>query len=91
MARKLDIVKDIDGNRETLKLSIRIIDLWVVGNKDSFGSKGHMEIILMDQKVTYLVKVFFFIPRHSMIMIFMCFYVQGDVIPTMTKKKDIEI
>jgi len=35
MARKLDMIKDISGNRETLTLAVRIIDLWVVGNKDS--------------------------------------------------------
>jgi len=60
MTRKLDMIKDIDGNRETLKLTVIIIDLWVMGNKDSFGSKGNMEMIIIDQKVTYLVKGFFF-------------------------------
>jgi len=59
MARELDMIKDIDGNRETLKLAVRIIDLWVMGNKNSSGSKGHIKMILMDQKVTYLVKVNF--------------------------------
>jgi len=50
MARKLDMIKDIDGNRETLKLVVKIIDLWVMGNKDFSGSKGCMEMILMDQR-----------------------------------------
>jgi len=59
MPEKLDMIKDIHGNRETLKLTVKIIDLWVVGNKDFFGSKGHTEMILMDQKVSYLVKGFF--------------------------------
>jgi len=61
MARKLDMVRDIYGNRETLKLAVRIIDLWIVGNKKFYGSKGHMKMILMDQKATYLVKGSFFL------------------------------
>jgi len=60
MARKLDVIKDIDGNKETLKLAVRIINLWIVGNKDSSGSKRHMEMIPMNQKLTYLVKFFYY-------------------------------
>ena len=60
MARKLDMIKDIDGNRETLKLAVKIIDLWVVGNKDFSISKGYMEMILMDQKVTWSKVLFFY-------------------------------
>jgi len=47
MARKLNMIKDIDENREILKLTIKIIDLWVMRNKDSSRSIGHMEMILM--------------------------------------------
>jgi len=27
MAKKIDMIKDIDGRRETLKLAVRIVDL----------------------------------------------------------------
>jgi len=48
MAKKIDMIKDIDGRRETLKLAIRIVDLWYV---ESWDSKRSMEMVLMDQKV----------------------------------------
>ena len=50
MARKFDMIKDIDGKRETLKLAVRIVDLWFV---ESWDSKRNMEMILTDQKVMY--------------------------------------
>ena len=31
MARVRDKIKSIDGSRETLKLSVRITDLWFIG------------------------------------------------------------
>ena len=59
MARKFDMIKDIDGKRETLKL-VRIVDLWFV---ESWDSKRNMEMILTDQKVMYdcivIVSVYF--------------------------------
>ena len=48
MAKKFDMIKDIDGRRESFKLAIRIVDLWYV---DSWDSKRNMEMVLMDQKV----------------------------------------
>ncbi|XP_027932773.1 uncharacterized protein LOC114188383 [Vigna unguiculata] len=47
MARKFDMVKDIDEKKETLKLAVRIKDLWFVQNRDN---SRHMELILLDQK-----------------------------------------
>ncbi|XP_027938453.1 replication protein A 70 kDa DNA-binding subunit E-like [Vigna unguiculata] len=47
MARKFDMIKDIDGKRETLKLVVRIVDMWFV---ESWDSKRNMEMILTDQK-----------------------------------------
>jgi len=35
MAKKFDMIKDIDGRRETLKLAVRIVDLWYVESWDS--------------------------------------------------------
>jgi len=48
MAKKIDMIKDIDGRREILKLVVRIIDLWYV---ESWDSKRSMEMVLTDQKV----------------------------------------
>jgi len=48
MAKKFDTVKDIDGNRETLNLGVRINDLWEVKNRD--GGK-HIEMVLVDDKI----------------------------------------
>ena len=44
------MIKDIDGKRETLKLAVRIVDLWFV---ESWDSKRNMEMILTDQKVMH--------------------------------------
>jgi len=48
MAKKFDMIKDIDGRREKLELVVRIVDLWYV---ESWDSKRSMEMVLMDQKV----------------------------------------
>jgi len=48
MAKKFDKVKDIDGRKETLKLGVRVLDLWYIHNRDS---NVHLEMILIDQKV----------------------------------------
>jgi len=64
--------------KETLKLAVRVKDLWFVQNRDN---SHHMELILLDQKVMQLC------------CCFMCCYVyvffQGDMIPTMVKKEDL--
>ncbi|XP_027905891.1 replication protein A 70 kDa DNA-binding subunit C-like [Vigna unguiculata] len=52
MAKKFDMIKDIDGRRETLKLAVRIVDLWYV---ESWDSKRSMEMVLMDQKGDVIV------------------------------------
>jgi len=48
MAKKFDMVKDVNGNWETLKLRVWINDLWEVENRD-VGK--HIEMILVDDKV----------------------------------------
>jgi len=48
MAKKFDFISGIDGQRETLKLAVRITALWSVKNRDS---NTHIEMILMDEKV----------------------------------------
>jgi len=43
------MIKDINGNRETLKLGVRINDLWKVKNRDE---GKHIEMVLVDDKVS---------------------------------------
>jgi len=57
MAKKLDMIKDIDGRRETLKLGVRVLDLWYIHNRES---NVHLEMILIDQMV--IIMYFFFYP-----------------------------
>jgi len=64
MARKLDLIKDIDDKKETLKLVVRVKDLWFVQNRDN---SRHIELILLDQKVMQLWCYF-------MCCCFMCCY-----------------
>ncbi|XP_027922729.1 uncharacterized protein LOC114180624 [Vigna unguiculata] len=52
MAKKIDMIKDIDGRRKMLKLAVRIIDLWYV---ESWDSKQSMEMVMMDQKGDVIV------------------------------------
>ena len=49
MAKKLDMIKDIDGKRETLKLVVRVVDHWYVQSRDS---NLQLEMILMDENVS---------------------------------------
>ncbi|XP_027915992.1 uncharacterized protein LOC114175433 [Vigna unguiculata] len=46
MAKKLDMIKDIDGKRDTLKLAVRVVDHWYVQSRDS---TLQLEMILMDE------------------------------------------
>jgi len=57
MAKKLDMIKDIYGRRETLKLGFRVLDLWYIHNRES---NVHLEMILIDQMV--IIMYFFFYP-----------------------------
>jgi len=45
MTKNFDMIKDIDGPREMLKLVVRIIYLWFVESQDS---KQNMEMVLTD-------------------------------------------
>ena len=46
MARIPDKIKSIDGSRETLKLAVRIIDLWFVGTPNK-SEQAQMVIVVM--------------------------------------------
>ena len=48
MARRRDFIRDIDNTKDTLKLVVRIIDLWFVETKDKFEQA---EMIIMDENV----------------------------------------
>lgn len=37
MAHDVDYIKDIDNAKETLKLAVRIVDLWLVETRDKAG------------------------------------------------------
>ena len=49
VAKKLDMIKDIDGKRETLKLAVKVVDHWYVQSRDS---TLQLEMILMDENVS---------------------------------------
>ena len=48
MERIADKIKIIDGSKETLKLAVRIIDLWFVG---TLGRSEQAEMIIVDSDV----------------------------------------
>jgi len=72
MVRKFDMIKDIDDKKETLKLVIKVQDLWFVQNRDS---SRHMKLILLDQKVKKLYCCFIFY-----LVLFLCFLLFFQVI-----------
>ncbi|KAH1190367.1 hypothetical protein GmHk_20G057930 [Glycine max] len=47
MGCKFDLIKEIDGEKETLKLAVQITNLWFVQPKDK---QRHLEMIIMDGK-----------------------------------------
>jgi len=49
MAKKLDMIKDINRKRKTLKLGVRVVDHWYVQSRDS---NLQLEMILMDENVS---------------------------------------
>lgn len=48
MARRMDFIRDINNTKDTLKLAVRIIDLWFVQAKDK---SEQAEMIIMDENV----------------------------------------
>ena len=48
MAHIADKIKNIDGSKETLKLTVRIIELWFVGTP---GRSEQAEMIIVDSDV----------------------------------------
>ena len=50
MARVADKIKLIDGSRETLKLSVRITDLWFIGIP---GKTEQAEMVVVDSDVCF--------------------------------------
>ena len=48
MARCRDFIRDIDNTNDTLKLAIRIINMWFVETKDK---SEQAEMIIMDENV----------------------------------------
>jgi len=50
MARIADKIKTIDGSKETLKLVVRITELWFVG---TLGRSEQAEIVIVDSDVCF--------------------------------------
>ena len=50
MARSPDKIKSIDGSKETLKLSVRISDLWFIGTPNKFEQA---EMVFVDSDVCF--------------------------------------
>ena len=50
MARTPDKIKSIDGSSETLKLAVRITDLWFVGTPNK---SEQAEIVIVDSDVCF--------------------------------------
>ena len=50
MARIADKIKTIDGSKETLKLAVRITELWFVGTP---GRSKQAEMIIVDSDVCF--------------------------------------
>lgn len=48
MACCMDFIRDINNTKDTLKLAVRIIDLWFVQAKDK---SEQVEMIIMDENV----------------------------------------
>ncbi|RZC02623.1 hypothetical protein D0Y65_017653, partial [Glycine soja] len=53
MARRRDFIRDIDNTKDTLKLAVRIIDLWFVETKDK---SEKAEMIVMDENIHVLIR-----------------------------------
>ncbi|WVY95059.1 hypothetical protein V8G54_034147 [Vigna mungo] len=81
--KEFDNIKEIDGKRETLKLGVRINDLWHVNNRN--GSK-HLEMILMDDKGAWF-------PRFRVVKLPRSQGVgfRGDLISAVVKKEDLVV
>ena len=56
MAHSPDKIKNIDGSKETLKLAVRITDLWFIGTPNK---SEQAEMVFVDSDV-YFNFVFFF-------------------------------
>ncbi|RZB51864.1 hypothetical protein D0Y65_048335 [Glycine soja] len=54
MACRRDFIWDIDNTNDTLKLAVRIIDLWFVETKDKYEQT---KMIIMDENATYKIHV----------------------------------
>ncbi|RZB69104.1 hypothetical protein D0Y65_038742 [Glycine soja] len=52
MARSPDKIKNIDGSKETLKLSMRITDLWFIGTPNK---SEQAEMVFVDSDIYYLL------------------------------------
>jgi len=64
MARVRDKIKSIDGSRETLKLSVRITDLWFIGILEK-SEQAKMVIVDSDVCFSLFFINIYYIIDHS--------------------------
>ncbi|KAG4915072.1 hypothetical protein JHK87_052629 [Glycine soja] len=62
MARIADKIKTIDGSKETLKLVVRITELWFVG---TLGRSEQAEIVIVDFDDDYCVQFLEYLDHHE--------------------------
>ena len=88
MARILDKIKTIDGSKETLKLAVRITDLWFVGTPDK-SELAEMVIIDFDVCFQFVFLVFTIcLPLYLLLTYFS--YAQGDEIHVVCKQDQLK-
>lgn len=62
MAKRIDTIANINGEKDLWKLAPRITDVWIVVNK---GQERHLEMVIMDAKVYSYVITFLPFVLHS--------------------------
>ena len=91
MARSLDKIKSIDGLKETLKLNVRISDLWFIGTPNKFEQA---KMVFVDSDVCFNSMFFFcrFITYYSLFSSLCCNLnaIQGDEIHAVCKQDQLK-
>ena len=69
MARIPDKIKNINGSKETLKLVVRITDLWFVGTPDK-SEQAEMVIVDSDVWFTFVFCLVHYLPFEQLVICF---------------------
>ena len=91
MAHSPDKIKSIDGSKETLKLSVRISDLWFIGTPNK---SEQAEMVFVDSDVCFNSVFFFcsFITYYLLFSSLCCNLnaIQGDEIHAVCKQDQLK-